>query len=317
MENSDIFKLDGHTLRVFLALCQTCSVSRTADLFAVNQSTISYTLEKLRAAFDDPLFVRAGRGIAPTEKTIALQKQVCRLVADLEGLGADNTFDPALDTRPVSIAVATPALLPELRSIHKALQTYPVQRQLDVRRLAPRSRISEILDTQDVDLAITLAGVPYPAMLNHCIYGEDDLVVFYDPAVREPIWSVDTYISAKHAAAGFGGTGPSIVESAMATEGLERDISLISPTTSMLADLMLGTDLIATMPRSLHRGAFRNLAFCAPPIDLPTLTYHMVWHRRYEHSGRNKWLRNLVLDTRDAAHDVRTAGQQPLRKVHG
>ena len=63
MKNFDTLRLDGHALRVFVAVCETGSVSKTADLFNLNQSTISHTLEKLRSAIGDPLFVKAGRGI--------------------------------------------------------------------------------------------------------------------------------------------------------------------------------------------------------------------------------------------------------------
>ena len=45
MQNFDLFRLDGHTLRVFVSVCETGSVSRTAELFELNQSTISHTLD--------------------------------------------------------------------------------------------------------------------------------------------------------------------------------------------------------------------------------------------------------------------------------
>ena len=46
MENSDIFRLDGQTLRIFLSLCETSSVTQTADRYSLNQSTVSYALDK-------------------------------------------------------------------------------------------------------------------------------------------------------------------------------------------------------------------------------------------------------------------------------
>jgi DNA-binding transcriptional LysR family regulator len=69
----------------------------------------------------------------------------------------------------------------------------------------------------------------------------------------------------------------------------------------MLGDFILGTDLIATMPRALAETVYHGLAHCAPPLDLPRVEYHLVWHRRYDHSGRNQWLRELVMNARSSS----------------
>ena len=42
------------------------SVSRAAERAHVSQSAMSRTLQRLRALFDDPLFVRQSHGLAPT-----------------------------------------------------------------------------------------------------------------------------------------------------------------------------------------------------------------------------------------------------------
>ncbi|NRB04560.1 MAG: LysR family transcriptional regulator [Rhodobacteraceae bacterium] len=53
-------RVDRHILRVFLAVFEKGSVTRTAELFGVKQSTISHSLEKMRAAVADLLFVKVG-----------------------------------------------------------------------------------------------------------------------------------------------------------------------------------------------------------------------------------------------------------------
>ena len=72
-------------------------------------------------------------------------------------------------------------------------------------------------------------------------------------------------------------------------------------TASMLGDFILGTSLIATMPRQLSQSSYRGLAFCEPPLTLPKIRYDLVWHRRNDHSGRNMWLRQAVLDENNVA----------------
>jgi len=90
MEKFDIFSVDGHKLRVLAKIFETKSISRTAEAFDLNQSTISHTLDRLRAAIGDPLFVKAGRGIEPTEKAIAMMPRVLEIVGALEGRSHPN-----------------------------------------------------------------------------------------------------------------------------------------------------------------------------------------------------------------------------------
>ena len=66
MNPIDTFNLDFRALSTFLAVLDEGSVSRAAVRLGVTQSAVSHTLERLRQALGDPLFVKSGRGIVPT-----------------------------------------------------------------------------------------------------------------------------------------------------------------------------------------------------------------------------------------------------------
>ena len=68
IDKADISRLDVRSLRVFLAVYQLNSISKAADKFGLNQSTISHCVDRLRIAFDDQLFLRSGRGISPSAR---------------------------------------------------------------------------------------------------------------------------------------------------------------------------------------------------------------------------------------------------------
>jgi DNA-binding transcriptional LysR family regulator len=148
------------------------------------------------------------------------------------------------------------------------------------------------------EIAITVAGNHYPSTLNHCEYGHDQLAIFYDPACRDPITTVQEYAQARHGTVNFGGSPKSEVQKALALMDIKRDVALVAPTASMLGDLIEGTDIIATMPESLKHSAYAKLACTRPPFELPGLVYDLAWHRRYEASGRHQWLRKMLLEAR-------------------
>lgn len=296
MENYDIYRVDGYTLRIFLSVCQTGSLSRTAALLDLNQSTISYTLDKMRAAIGDDLFVKSGRGVIPSERALSLVPQVQQILSEIEGLALKEKYDPSADPSPVKIAISTPALLQDVKRIHAGILVSSPKKRMELIRLAPRDRIVEILDHGEADVAISVSGFQYPTTLNHRTYSTDRLVVYYDTRHREKPETVEDYCNAKHAVVDFGGTTKSVVETALGEYDLSRSVSLVAPTTSMLGDLILGTDVIATMQLKLADSIFKGLSHCPPPIELPEVVYDLVWHRRNEHSGKSHWLRNLILD---------------------
>lgn len=312
MQNFDLFRLDGHTLRVFVSVCETGSVSRTADLFDLNQSTISHTLDKMRAAVGDPLFLKSGRGITPSEKALAILPRVQKILADIEGLVTPEQYDVSRDSKPVVLAIPTPALLHEMKTLHANLLKAEPNIEFELRRLAPREQVTEMLTQDEADLAITVAGLRYPAVLNHCHYGEDSLVVFYDPDCRDPIRTAQDFAEARHGTVNFGGDTKSVVSRALTELGLKRRVSLVAPTASMLGDLIKGTDIVATMPSRLATSAYQGLAWTKAPFVLPTIEYHLVWHRRYDQSGRNTWLRSQILAARRSDEMARIQGETDM-----
>ena len=59
-------KVDLNLLPIALALYDELSVSRAAQALGMSQPAVSMALRKMRSTFNDPLFVRAPRGITPT-----------------------------------------------------------------------------------------------------------------------------------------------------------------------------------------------------------------------------------------------------------
>lgn len=306
MENFDISRIDGHALRVFISICETESLSKTADVFGLNQSTVSHTLDKLRAAIGDPLFVRKGRGITPTERAMQIEPRVRALLVDLESLVAPETFDISKETREFVLAIPNPAVLADVKLAQAKLAKSAPNLPLHLARLAPREHVTEMLSSGLADLAICVSGFRYPPVLNSTQYGVEELAVFYDAAHRGPIETLEDYGQARHGVVNFGGTTKSVVALALEEANMSRRIAIVSPTASMLGHLIEGTDIVATMPKRLSQSGYSALAHAPPPIDLPHLSYDLVWHRKFEHSGRHIWFRKLMQDVAKQVYGIQS-----------
>lgn len=78
--------VDVAVARAFLTVVETGSVTQAAKQLNLSQGAISQQLRRLQEFTDQPLFVRAGRGIAPTPDGQRLLPAISQLVAANETL---------------------------------------------------------------------------------------------------------------------------------------------------------------------------------------------------------------------------------------
>lgn len=62
----DLKKFDLNLLVIFECIYQHLSISKAAETLFITPSAVSQSLQRLRTQLDDPLFIRAGKGITPT-----------------------------------------------------------------------------------------------------------------------------------------------------------------------------------------------------------------------------------------------------------
>lgn len=97
---SKIRRLDGGLLLVFRELLRHTSVTRAAESLSLSQSAVSHALGRLRALFEDPLFLRLPHGLQPTRRAEELAPHVEALIElSARTLGMGRSFDPGSATR--------------------------------------------------------------------------------------------------------------------------------------------------------------------------------------------------------------------------
>jgi DNA-binding transcriptional LysR family regulator len=96
MDSTD---LDLNLLTVFDALYETKSVTLASRTVGLSQPAMSYSLGKLRATFDDPLFIRIDNKMQPTPRALGMAPQIKRVLDIVQGeLLSFAAFDAALST---------------------------------------------------------------------------------------------------------------------------------------------------------------------------------------------------------------------------
>lgn len=287
--------IDLRLLRIFAAIHAARHVTRAAEALDLSQPTVSLALGRLRRRFGDPLFVRSGRGVAPTPRAEALIGPVRDLLRDLARISQSrDDFAPASARRAFRIAMTDAShvtLLPKLLA--------------HVRRDAPgvtleAARISADLpmamEQGAIDLAIGLIPQLEHGFHRQTLYMQDWVCLAHrrHPRIRNGLslaeWRREAHVEI------VGGTGQQLLETALADSDAPRRVALRLPGFLGLAAIIGATDLIATLPRqigeTLAEGAGLSVHPC--PIAVPRFAVTQHWHPRVHHDAANLWLRGCA-----------------------
>ncbi|WP_104399447.1 LysR family transcriptional regulator [Vibrio penaeicida] len=294
MHKTDYLAIDGKLLTQFLAIYDFQSVSRAAQHLNINQSSASHALERLRKILDDPLFVRSGRGLIPTERadTVALDARL--VLAKLEAMSTDMTYDPSTDKGEFTIMANDYEIEHILKPVFPLFQQQAPELTIRIIHAisgldiptALREGVADLAINPDIDIDAT--DIRQKRLIS------DFDVVYYDPSHRSAPSSVGEYCNARHGIIVLGDIKKTEADNQLVARGKERKIAIKTSSFNVLASLIRGTDIITTMPSRLSESIFNGLAQCPPPVDLAPYSIVQLWHQQNSHSARHKWVRETI-----------------------
>jgi DNA-binding transcriptional LysR family regulator len=258
----------------------------------VNQSTVSYTIERLRTTFRDPLFVRQGGGVVPTRRCLEIVRKVGELIDEFEALVAPSEFVPSQASDVVTIScnyyerrIILPSFIRELRRVAPNVS-------VEVKTAAGQG--VDLLKRGEADLLIGPAQV-LEGHLYHRALMEDYYVCVMDD--RHPlagaVLTMEDYLEANHAIVTYGGNwrSPYLLELERHSLALKRILSI--PSLSDVPNVLAGSDLISTVPNrfSATFGSSIHVATCPIPARFKI---GLTWTHRTHHSAFHGWVRQVI-----------------------
>ncbi len=291
MSKTDFTDLDGKVLRVFLTILEENSVSKAADRLGVTQSAISHTLSKLRHVLGDPLFVRSGQGLTPTERALSLKEPVQHVLDGMRALTEDRPFDPMLEE--MRIQIATNDMPREL--IFPRLLRY-------VRAEGVRLRLGfipsgvpdpDLLRSDRCQLMLTPLPPDGPDIFQKRVLSSP-LMIYYDGDQRAPPDSWQTYCNTEHVEVRFTDGRSSRAVMRGVDQSQIRPPAVTLPHFNAIPSFVKGGDLISTDTALMKQGPLAALD-CAPlPFACEPVSIYMVWHQRSANDPAHRWLRDRI-----------------------
>lgn len=313
-------RIDLNLLVALQVLIEERNVTRAAARLFITQPAMSKTLQRLRAAFDDPLFTRSGRELVPTPRVLDLANQLPPLLAEISSMVEGDSFDPSRYEG--VIRIATPAFIavyvvptltrmllkeaPELRlavsgemmSYQRTLSSGELDFAFDLQREMPEEFVSTVI-TEDEPVVWMRRGHPL---------AEQDPLVLADmlefPFVHYYMLATDQVNQRMRAR----------FDKTLDSMGLHRRRVLVTNQMTTAMETLRATDclMLGTSQGVGGLGEFYEVVKRPYPLDVkadPVIRIVMVEHARTANSPVHRWIKRKLLEAAEGARGGLPASQ--------
>ncbi|WNO54497.1 LysR family transcriptional regulator [Stakelama saccharophila] len=301
-----MIETDLNLLRVFDTLYEERSVTRASERLGLTQSAVSHALRRLRDMLDDPLFVRAARGLQPTPRAIEIAPGVRTGLDQLRSALAPSQFDPAIAERGFTLAAGSyfcALLVPKL--VARTRVTAP---GISFRIVPQGAQLLSELDESVVDLALGAFSRVPPRLTAQPLYREE---LVWIAAAGHPLSAGPVSTEALEAQPRLR-IAPARPFEALRSAGpqgdLERhaiaesDAAGRTPAATVYDALtaiatVARTDQIALVPERFVRDrGHEAIAVLDAPGQAHGIELSMLWHSKFDADAGLTWLRETIVD---------------------
>jgi len=292
MKHRSLTQIDTNLLVALDILLELRSVTKAANKMHVTQPAMSQTLRRLRHLFDDPLLVRVKGEMALTPRAKHLVTPLRQALTQLRGV---------LETQPEFVPEDSElqfrAIFQFGSAIIRCLNQEAPKAALHLKSLTLEKTI-QALQNGELDVATGVFPAKISGLLRESLYEESYLCVVdkRHPLSKLEELSLQEFISYPHGMFSPTGYGDSFIDTLLREQGVTRHVATRVPHFQYIPSLLLGTNLIFTVPSRFaeYWQRWYPIQLFQPPVSVPTYTLELLWNKRLDHDPAHIWLRDLV-----------------------
>lgn len=295
----DFHGIDLNLLAAFDALMTERNVTRAATQVGVSQPAMSAALSRLRKQFGDRLFLRGSTGLLPTPRAWELAEPISQALRQIEAtLVTKPPFVASEAALTINLGLSDYPAFVLLPALLAAVAQHAPGLQINVHAFSDRDHAVDLLDAGTIDAAVgVLPTHQERRILTRPILRDEfvTIVASDHPAARRGM-SLETFLALPHVLVSPEGHRHGLVDQALAQQGKQRTLALSLPHMFAVPAIVERSGMTATVMRrvALNSSAGRKLALFPPPIALPEIVFHLIWHRRNDGNLAQQWFRGLI-----------------------
>lgn len=296
-------KIDLQLIRILHTLLMERSVSKAALRLGQQQPAVSTALRRLRELTGDPILVRSGSGMVPTDQALAMLAPASEILESAEQLFLPaRPFEPAHARANFRIA-ASDALDPLfLPAVVARIKTQAPHCQVEVHALSAQARYAHELGQGLIDVVVGNWAKPSEELHRAQLFKDEVVCLVSErhPAVKRG-WSQTDWLACEHIAPTPAYPGwRGVIDEHLDRLGLERHIGARCAHFGLIPSMVSSSFLVLTTGRQYCQrflqgpNALSGLKVLPCPVPFPTMVYYQLWHERSHNSMAHQWLREQV-----------------------
>ena len=269
------------------------SFTRAAEILDRNQSSVSYTIDKLRAVFRDPLFVRVGARMTPTDR--------CLDIVEFATATLDR-FNVVVDPESIDLGAIADEVTISCNQYQRKLLLPGFFRELTDK--APRVKLKVITASNrgrthllggEADILICPTEIEGAGLYRRILMHDEYVCVMdrHNPLLAQAM-DIDAFVNARHAVLNYGDGWKSGYQAELDRRGLRLQQAIVLPSPEDLAFVLPGSDLISVLPRRLAVTLGNDYRIVNCPVP-GRFSIKLYWTRRTHHSPLFQWLRGELV----------------------
>jgi len=289
-------RIDLNLFRVLDAIYTHGGVSAAARVLHLTQPAVTHALGRLRDHLGDPLFVRQGNRLLPTEKVRAMMPAV---QAHLKGLLASTHAQPQFDASRLQMAFAIgfrdilesfalPGLMASIGGEAPGVRV--------VSRRVAADEVERELATGTLDLVVDRPLRAGPRIAHRHLLDETLVVVMRrDHPLAVQLRRAD-YLAAGHVAVSPLGE-PNALDLLLGQNGMFREVRLVCQHYFSACQIVAASDLLLTVPQAYAHHLAGLLPITVRPLPVRVKAFPIVayWHDSKEEDLAHRWFRERVV----------------------
>lgn len=290
-------KTDFNLLAIFDAIMIENSIIGASKRLSMTQPAVSNAVMRMRQTYDNPLFVKKGRGIEPTSYALNLWTKIHEPINILNDSVNPEEFSPANNKRRFRIAI--PDILVDLTwlPLRKLIEKEAPGLDILAVPLNLQGREKILIDGK-ADLVISvgryLNRVDRKSVINKPSFV---CAMRKDHPLSQKKLTLKTFLAAEHLLVTSGGDDWSYVDELLNNKGYSRRISMTTNHYSIIPKLIKDTNLITVVDELVFAGDFKKgeIILKVPPIDFEDISLCIAWHARHDNDKMLYWLKEKMI----------------------
>lgn len=276
-------QLDMQDISIVLLLIENRSAKRVSEVLNLSQSSISYSLKKLRHCFDDKLFENSDGAMQPTERVLAIKPYLQNIMQCInqcakEGAEQGSVLRQWNITAPEYFEILMlPTLLQQVRATGRNWS-------LSVSRLGKDLPINQLL-ASDTDVCFGF-GPGYHQqhpLLGYRSLNEDSFVCLSSVPKHQPktFLDIDEFCEAQHIFPTPWLSKKNMVDGWLEKQSRRRNIFTRANSYHAGVNILLAVPALIVIPKKIVAtlNVPSTIKVLEPPAGFPTFTLDMIWSR--------------------------------------